>query len=170
MEPVELNAADFAILAVVSLSCLLGFWRGLIKEVLFLASWVVVVLLVWLNIQSLAVMMEGYIEQPVLRLLAAFLIIFIGVMLLRLGLTKLLHSLLELAGLTLMDRLLGGVFGVARAALIVCVMLFLSGIFLDESLLERSELWSGSVLIPYGLALIEWSGSFFAQSLNGNVI
>ena len=164
MEPVELNAADFAILVVVGLSCILGLWRGLIREVLVLVSWVAIVLMSWLYIRSLAELMQDLIEQPVLQTLIAFLIILLGVGLLRFGLTKVLHGMLKLAGLVFMDRSLGGAFGLLRGTLIVCVVLFLAEIFFDESVLDRSRIWSESTLIPYGLALIEWSESLFAQS------
>ena len=170
MEPVELNAADFAILVVVGLSCILGLWRGLVREVLVLTSWIAIVLVSWLYIGSLAELLQDLIEQPVLQTLIAFLIILLGVGLLRLGLTKVLHSLLKLAGLALMDRILGGVFGVLRGVLIVCVVLYLVGIFFDVSVLDRSELWSESVLIPHGTALIERTESFFAQSRTELVI
>lgn len=170
LEPVELNAADFAILVVVGLSCILGLWRGLIREVLVLVSWIAIVLVSWLYIRSLANLMQDFIEQPVLQTLIAFLIIFFGVVLLRLGLTKVLRSMLKLAGLALMDRILGGVFGVLRGVLIVCVVLYLVGIFFDVSVLDRSELWSESVLIPHGAALIEWAESIFAQSRTELVI
>lgn len=170
LELVELNAADFAILVVVGLSCILGLWRGLIREVLVLVSWIAIVLVSWLYIRSLANLMQDFIEQPVLQTLIAFLIIFFGVVLLRLGLTKVLRSMLKLAGLALMDRILGGVFGVLRGVLIVCVVLYLVGIFFDVSVLDRSELWSESVLIPHGAALIEWTESIFAQSRTELVI
>ncbi len=165
MDPVELNAADFVILVVVGLSCILGLWRGLIREVLSLATWVAAIVVVWLYNERLASTMPAFIEQPLLRYFTAFLVLFLGVMIIGNLLAKLLSNLLELAGLTLMDRILGGGFGILRGALIVCVVLYLTG-----ALLQGADLWSGSVLIPYGLALIEWSESFFAQSLTADVI
>ena len=159
MELVELNAADFAILVVVGLSCILGLWRGLIREVLSLATWIGAVAAVWLYNERLATLMPAFIEQPLLRYFTAFLVLFLGVMIIGNLLTKLLSNMLELAGLTVMDRILGGGFGAVRGALIVCVVLYLAG-----PLLSESGIWTGSALIPYGLALIEWSGAIFAQS------
>ena len=159
MEPVELNAADFAILVAVGLSCILGLWRGLIREVLSLATWVCAVAAVWFYNERLATLMPSYIEQPVLRYFTAFLVLFLGVMIIGNLLTKMLSNALELAGLTIIDRMLGGGFGAMRGALIVCVVLYLAG-----PLLAESGIWTGSALIPYGLALIEWSGALIAQS------
>ena len=159
LEPVELNAADFAILVVVGLSCILGLWRGLIREVLSLATWIGAVVVVWLYNERLATLMPAFIEQPLLRYFTAFLVLFLGVMIIGNLLAKLSLHMLEFAGLTVMDRILGGGFGVMRGALIVCVVLYLAG-----ALLSGTEIWAGSALIPYGLALIEWSGALIAQS------
>ncbi len=158
MEPVELNAADFAILVVVGLSCLLGLWRGLMREVLSLATWIGAVVAVWLYNERLATSMPAYIEQPVLRYLTAFLVLFLGVMIIGNILSKLLSSMLDLTGLTIIDRILGGGFGAMRGTLVVCVVLYLAA-----PLLLGTEVWTGSALIPYGLALIEWSGTLIAQ-------
>ena len=159
MEPVEFNAADFAILVVVGLSCFLGLWRGLIREVLSLATWVGAVVAVWLYNERLATLMPAFIEQPLLRYFTAFLVLFLGVLIIGNLLAKLLSDMLELAGLTVIDRILGGGFGAIRGAIIVCVVLYLAG-----PLLAETEFWVESALIPYGLALIEWSGALIAQS------
>ena len=159
MEPVELNAADFAILVVVGLSCFLGLWRGLIREVLSLATWIGAVVAVWLYNERLATLMPAFIEQPLLRYFTAFLVLFLGVLIIGNLLAKLLSDMLELAGLTVIDRILGGGFGAIRGALIVCVVLYLAG-----PLLAETEFWVESALIPCGLALIEWSGALIAQS------
>ena len=159
MEPVELNAADFAILVVVGLSCIFGVWRGLIREVLSLATWIGAIVVVWLYNERLATLMPAFIELPLLRYFTAFLVLFLGVMIIGNLLAKLLSNMLDLAGLTVMDRILGGGFGIVRGALIVCVVLYLSGSFFSGT-----ELWAESALIPYGLALIEWTGAQIAQS------
>ena len=164
MTPLALNAADILILVVTSLSCILGLWRGLIKEVLSLATWVAALLAVWLYSESFAAVMPAFIEQPLLRYLTAFLILFLGVMIIGNLLATMLTSMLAIAGLTMMDRMLGGVFGAMRGAVIVCLVIFVAGPFL-----EGTELWSQSVLVPYSLALIEWSETIIAQS-QGEVV
>ena len=111
MTPLALNAADILILVVTSLSCILGLWRGLIKEVLSLATWVAALLAVWLYSESFAAVMPAFIEQPLLRYLTAFLILFLGVMIIGNLLATMLTSMLAIAGLTMMDRMLGSVFG-----------------------------------------------------------
>ena len=150
-------------LVVVGLSCCLGLWRGLIREVLSLATWIGAVVAVWLYHERLAALLPAFIEQPLLRYFTAFLVLFLGVLIIGNLLAKLLSDMLALAGLTLIDRILGGGFGLMRGALIVCVALYLAG-----PLAAETGFWTESALIPHGLALIEWSSALLAQS--GTVI
>jgi membrane protein required for colicin V production len=59
---------------------------------------------------------------------------------------------LTITGLKLVDRLFGGIFGIARGVIIVLVIMFITGLFISET-----EQWQQSTLIPYGVAMIEWS-------------
>ena len=90
--------------------------------------------------------------------------IFVVVMMLGTLLNHLMSKLLTVTGLKLADRMLGGVFGVARGVIIVLVILFISGVFLSET-----EQWQQSTLIPYGLSLIEWSRIFIGDMNSVNL-
>jgi membrane protein required for colicin V production len=74
-------------------------------------------------------------------------------------LNYLMSKLLTITGLKFADRLLGGVFGVARGVIIVLVILFISGLFLSET-----EQWQQSTLIPYGLWMTEWLRMFVGDT------
>ncbi len=150
----ELNAADFAILVVVGLSCVFGLWRGLVREVLSLATWIAAAVAVWLYNERLAAMIPVFVEQPPLRYLTAFLVLFLGVLIIGNLLAKLLSNMLEFAGLAALDSILGGVFGVLRGALIVGLALYLAEVFF-----AGAALWTGSALIPFVFALLEWFGT-----------
>ena len=153
----ELNVADLAILIIIGLACLRGLFRGLLRSVLSLATLAAAVALVWLYAGGLADAMAGMIENAALRGALAFLGLFLGVMLLgNVVLANLLTGMVSLAGLTLVDRALGGIFGVLWGTLLVCLVLSLLRIFFNEA-----DLWVESLLIPLGLALIEWAAAIF---------
>ena len=153
----ELNAADLAILIVIGLACLRGLFRGLVRSVLSLATLAAAVALVWLYAGGLADAMAGMIENAALRGALAFLGLFLGVMLLgNVVLANLLTGMVSLAGLTLVDRALGGIFGVLWGTLLVCLVLSLLRIFFNEA-----DFWVESLLIPMGLALVEWVAAIF---------
>ena len=158
----QLNAADLAILIVIGLACLRGLFRGLVRSVLSLATLAAAVVLVWLYAGGLADAMAGMIQSATLRGALAFLGLFLGVMLLgNVVLANLLTGMVSLAGLTLLDRALGGVFGILWGTLLVCLVLSLLRIFFSEA-----DFWAESLLIPLALALIEWASALFPQSSN----
>ena len=154
-----MNEVDAAILIVIMLSSLFGLWRGLIKEVLSLLTWVAALLVARVYSEVLAEMLSNVIGSAAARYLTAFAVLFVVVMMLGTLLTYLMSKLLTVTGLKFADRLLGGVFGVGRGALIVLVILFITGVFVAET-----KQWQQSVLIPYGLEAMEWSRAFIGDT------
>ena len=154
-----MTEVDAVILVIVALSCLFGLWRGLIKEVLSLVTWVAALTLSRLYSGELAAYMANLIENEAARLVAAFAIIFVIVMMLGTLINHMLTKLLAITGLKVADRIFGGVFGVARGAVITVVILFIAGPFVNET-----DRWQQSQLIPYGLLLIDYTQDYIGVS------
>ena len=152
------NQVDIVILIITLLSSIFGLWRGLIKEVLSLLTWIAALLVSRVYSEPLAGLMTGMIENDGIRYVSAFAILFVIVMMLGTFLNFLMSKLLNFTGLKLADRLLGAVFGVARGVIIVLVILFVTSVFVSET-----ELWQKSQLIPYGMDLIEKSQVFIGD-------
>ena len=152
------NQVDIVILIITVLSSVFGLWRGLIKEVLSLLTWIAALLVSRVYSEPLAGLMTGMIENDGIRYVSAFAILFVIVMMLGTFLNFLMSKLLNITGLKLADRLLGAVFGVARGVIIVLVILFVTNVFVSET-----ELWQKSQLIPYGMDLIEKSQVFIGD-------
>ena len=152
------NQVDIVILIITVLSSLFGLWRGLIKEVLSLLTWIAALLVSRVYSEPLAGLMAGMIENDGIRYVTAFAILFVTVMMLGTFLNFLMSKLLNVTGLKLVDRLLGAAFGVARGVIIVLVILFITSMFVSET-----ELWQQSQLIPYGMELIEKSQVFIGD-------
>jgi membrane protein required for colicin V production len=148
----SLNEVDAIILVIAGLSCLFGIWRGLVKEVLSLVTWIAALTLARLYSGLLADFMSSLINNEGARYVAAFAIVFVLVMMMGTLINHLISKLLNFTGLKLVDRLLGGAFGVVRGAVIIVVILFITGAFVNET-----PQWQESQLIPYGLSLIEWT-------------
>ena len=153
-----MNEVDIAILGVIGLSCLFGLWRGLIKEVLSLVTWIAALLVARVYSQTLSDLMTGMIENEGARYVAAFASLFVIVMMLGTLLNHLMSKLLTISGLKFADRVFGGVFGVARGVIIVLVIMFITSVFVSET-----QRWQQSVLIPYGMDLIERSQIFIGD-------
>ncbi|MFL2855421.1 MAG: CvpA family protein [Pseudohongiellaceae bacterium] len=153
-----MNEVDTAILVVIILSCIFGLWTGLVKEVLSLLTWIAALLVARVYSEGLSELFVNVIDNSSVRYATAFVIIFIVIMMLGRLLNHQLSKLLVSTGLKLTDRVLGGMFGIARGALIVMLILFISNLFLSET-----EQWQQSTLIPYGMAMTEWSRIFIAD-------
>lgn len=135
---------DYAVLAVIGLSSLLGLWRGLVSEVLALVAWVAAFFAAreWGGLA--AVQLAGVVTEPALRYAAGFVLVLVGV-LVAFGVARLVLSLLlRAAGLGLTDRLLGAGFGILRGALIVFVAVLVGGM----TALPKAAWWREAKLSP----------------------
>jgi membrane protein required for colicin V production len=132
---------DYAVLAIVALSILLSVIRGLAREILALLAWVVAFVLANLFGGRLAALLPAQIPSEELRLLAGFVGIFFVVLLLMSLVAFGVSGLVKSAGLGLEDRLLGGVFGLARGTLILLVLVLLAGL----TSLPKEPVWRNAV-------------------------
>tara|TARA_Y100001947_G_scaffold14163_1_gene10501 strand:- start:959 stop:1444 length:486 start_codon:yes stop_codon:yes gene_type:complete len=150
-----MNEVDTAILAVTVLSFIFGLWRGLVNEVLSLVTWIAALLVARVYSEYLAGLLVNFLENDSVRYVTAFALIFVIVMMLGTLLNRMLSKLLTITGFKFVDRLLGGVFGIARGLIIVLFVVFISSVFVSQT-----EQWQQSVLMPYALVVIEWSRIF----------
>ncbi|MBI4204213.1 MAG: CvpA family protein [Betaproteobacteria bacterium] len=133
---------DYAVLVIVGLSILLSVIRGLVREVLALLAWVAAFAVAILFGAKVAAVMPAAIPSEELRLLAGFVTVFLGV-LLGMSLAAIAISrLVKSAGLGVEDRMFGMLFGFARGALIVLVLVLLAGL----TTLPRDPLWRNAML------------------------
>lgn len=123
-----MNAVDWALLGLMLMSAALGFWRGVVKEFFALLAWAVgfVVCSKYAFDWSRGLPLPEWAQS--MREAVAWVLIFLLVMLLMALVGSLLKRLLSLAGLGLADRLLGMVFGLARAAIMWLAIAVLVGL------------------------------------------
>jgi membrane protein required for colicin V production len=156
---------DYAVLGVTGLSAAWGVWRGLVREVVSLAGWVIAFLAANLFAAPLAEALPRMVSPPELRVLVAF----VGVFVLSLAVTSLaglaLAKAIRAVGLGGLDRTLGGLFGVARGLVIVLAVALLAGL----TRLPLDPAWKQSVSGPLlgraALALKPWLPPAFGDRL-----
>lgn len=119
---------DYTILLIVGFSIVLSVMRGAVREVLALASWVAAFLVANTYGVWLAAQLPAAIPGEPLKLLAAFVILFLTMLLLMSLFAIALSELVKTVGLGTFDRGLGAIFGFARGVLIVMVLVLLSGL------------------------------------------
>jgi membrane protein required for colicin V production len=146
---------DYSFLVIIAVSALIGILRGLVKEALSLVAWG---LAVWISIHFspvLAQLMRGFIEQDTMRTIAAFLILFVGTLLVGSIISYIIRSGLKKIGLGPLDRLGGLVFGVVRGCGIILVLIYMVGL----TPVKGESWWHKSMLIPPFEEMVVWMKS-----------
>ncbi len=144
-----MNGADWAIVAVIAMSTLIGIWRGFVREALSLAVWVIAFVVAMLFYAGFAPWFERWVDAPSIQMLVAWVTLFVGTLLLGGLVNFLLVTLVHATGLGGTDRVLGMVFGFGRGLLVVmAILIVLPGVVP----VTRDDWWLESVLIPHFLA------------------
>ena len=128
---------DYLVLVIVVASLLLGMWRGVVGEIIALVAWV----LAFFAARWWGTAVSGWfgaIADPTLRLVAGWLAVFVGVLIAMALLRLAVRGLIRALGMSLSDRLLGIVFGLARGLLIVLILVAMGGM----TALPKEKWWS----------------------------
>ncbi len=133
---------DIIVLAVIGISILLGVIKGLVREVLSLAAWVMAFLAANLAAPEAAQLLPQGMASEEIRLLAGFAVVFVLVLIGLSVLAMMASKLIKIVGLGMADRVLGGVFGLVRGALVVTILVLLAGL----TSLPRQPVWRNAVL------------------------
>src|SRR4029077_7331398 len=153
-ERFPMNWADYTILAVLALSVLMGLWRGFIGEVLALVCWVLAFWVAWMFGPALAEHFSASISTPSARVLLAYVLYFVALVIAGAIVAFLMRKLVEGSGLSGSDRLLGMVFGLVRGFALVTLVVLLAGF----TPFRRDPWWNESRLLPNFEIGARWLG------------
>ena len=152
---------DYAILAVIAISTLVGALRGFIKEVFSLVVWAAAFLVAYHFSGDVADMMEDAVSLPSARSAMGFTGLFVAVLLIGGLINYLLGRLVETTGLSGTDRLLGGVFGAARGLALVVAVLLVAGF----TPIPADPWWQESRNIARMMPLVNWTAAWLPESI-----
>lgn len=154
---------DYIILVIVILSVLLGWWRGLVYEILSLLSWITAyfVAVSWSN--EFIPYMPSVLENETLRSAASFTAVFIGTLILCGIAAWAVSKLIKSFGLDWRtDGVMGALFGFFRGVMLVLVLVLMAGLtklpetsFWRDALLSRplqNIAWVVKDLLPEDMA------------------
>lgn len=118
----ELSWIDWALLAVLLVSVVVGLLRGFVFEVMSLVGWLVA----WFGAQYLAPDLAPWLPVgapgSALNLAAAFVLAFVGILIVWALLAKLVRLLIHATPLSVPDRLLGAGFGLLRGGVLLLAL------------------------------------------------
>lgn len=123
-----MTSFDYTVLLIIGISIIVSMMRGALREVLAIAGWLVAFYVAKIYAVQLVPVLPQDIPTEPLKVLAAFLILFLGVLLIASLLTIALSSIIKKIGLNWLNRFVGALFGFARGLLIVCILVFLAGL------------------------------------------
>src|SRR6267143_4464031 len=136
-----MSIADWIILGFLAFSVTAAAIEGFFHEAFKLAGLVVGYLLAAWQYHRLADWFAPHLKSPWLGEIAAFVLISFGVLIVAWIAGRIVRSAMEEAGLSLFDRLLGGMLGLLKGSLFVAVILMgMTAFTPTSSWLEGSEL------------------------------
>lgn len=154
---------DYAIIGLISISLLIGLFRGLIREAFALITWATAF---WVGLNFSAPfsdLLKNAITIESARIAAAFATLFILTLIVGAIINHLLSALISKTGLTGTDRLAGLLFGIGRGAIIIVILVMLAGL----TPLPESSWWVESQLIPHFQALAVWLNTHMPDGIAG---
>jgi membrane protein required for colicin V production len=145
-----MTSFDWVVLCIIGLSTLLAFLRGVVREVIALAAWVLGLIGGIAFAPSVGAMLPEIPGHPALRYVIAFALIFIGALIVGGLIAWPLSRAIRAVGLGFVDRFLGSLFGFARGIAFVLVFVLIAGL----TPLPRLPWWQGSAFAPSLVAAV----------------
>lgn len=132
--------ADFIVLGVIIISVIVSLMRGFVKEALSLTGWLVSLWIAMTFSSGMAELFGSSIKDPTLRLLAAFVVLFVLSLIVGAMINFFASQFVQRAGLTGVDRTIGAFFGFLRGILLVTIIVMLLGL----TTLPKEKWWDES--------------------------
>ncbi len=141
-----MTAFDIAVIVVIALSALLGWWRGFMYELFSLIGWIAA----YIVARTFSAVLLPYVPNAAgaesVRSALAFAALFIVTLIAGAIVAFLLARLAKFAGLAGMDGKFGAMFGMLRGVLVVLALVWLGGL---TSLPQKTwwrDAWSSKAL------------------------
>jgi membrane protein required for colicin V production len=139
-----MTSLDLIVLAMIALSVVFAYFRGMVREVVALAAWIVGLVAAFRYMDQVATIFAGFDVTPTVRHVLAFVLILVVFMIAGALVAWVLRSAVRAVGLGFFDRFLGALFGVARGALIAVLFALVAGV----TTLPRHDWWQNSLVGP----------------------
>lgn len=133
---------DFVVLIIFVVSISISVVRGIVRESLSLAGWVIAYMIAKAFAKDFVSMLPLSITGDSLRVLISFSALFLSVLLVMSLVTILASALVKTVGLGSVDRLFGAFFGLARGLLAVLLLVLLAGL----TTLPQEPFWQKALL------------------------
>ena len=156
-----MNWVDLAVIAVIVVSGLLAFLRGFVREALGIAAWAGALFAAWSLFPQTQPKFRHWIGNPELADPAAFLSVFVVVLVALSVIAGLLGGLVRNSAISGVDRTLGTVFGLLRGAVVVVA------VYVGLGMVVTPDRWPDALTqartVPYAYAGAVWLDGLLPQ-------
>ncbi len=139
-----MSAIDIVFATVVAISVVLGFWRGLTRELVSMIAWIAIAVLAYRYAGTVGVLLP-FDAPPLVHVAAGVGIIIVACVLAAAVIGRLLRSAVASSQLAGADRVLGAVFGALRGSLVVLLITWV----VVEGGFSETHVWRNSASGPY---------------------
>ncbi|MFM1886059.1 MAG: hypothetical protein RL026_1216 [Pseudomonadota bacterium] len=140
-----MTAIDYFLLVLLLGSATTGIWRGFVREVVSLLTWVLAFWFAWRLGPLAEPILDGYLADPPYREWGGRAIVFGIVMLIGTSISFVLSWMVHRSALETFDRVLGALFGLLRGVVLAGVIVVLC----QAVRLDDASWWQRSRLLPY---------------------
>ncbi len=156
---------DYTVILIIVLSVALSIIRGAVREVLSLAAWVLAFWAAQTFTVEFAALLPETLSNPSLRLMTGFALVFLTVLVVMSLVAILCSKLVKASGLSVADRSLGAVFGLARGFLMVLILVLLGGL----TSLPKQSTWKDALFSPQLERVATYVKTWLPESLSKHI-
>lgn len=149
-----IGAIDILLLITVIFSVLFALYRGLVRELLGISAWILAGLAALYSYAPLQPLMNKLIENPMIAGITGSVIVAVIVLVIMTLINSAITKRLRQSALSGLDRVLGFIFGVARAGLLAAVVYLGASMALSTEQLDKIE--TQNVSVPYVRVISGW--------------
>lgn len=149
-----IGAIDILLLITVIFSVLFALYRGLVRELLGISAWILAGLAALYSYAPLQPLMNKLIENPMIAGITGSVIVAVIVLVIMTLINSAITKRLRQSALSGLDRVLGFIFGVARAGLLAAVVYLGASMALSTEQLDKIE--TQNVSVPYVWVISGW--------------
>jgi len=137
---------DYAVMAVIALSIVLGWWRGFVYEFLSILGWIAAYFVARFFAADATEYVPDIVSTSSAKTTVAYMCLFASTIIVGAFVAWLMSKLVKFAGMGLMDGVMGGVFGLIRGMLLVLILVLLAGLTSLPKKPFWREAWSSKSL------------------------
>ena len=149
-----LGLIDIILIAVVIISVLFALYRGLVRELLGIAAWILAGFAALYSYAPLQPLMNKMIENKTTAGIVGSCLVALIVLIVMTLVNSWITKRLRQSALSGLDRILGFAFGVARAGLLAAICYLGASMFMSERKLNEME--EQNISVPYIRTMAGW--------------